>query len=122
MNIGFSTLAEDLEREVLEVRLNLGIIELATNKTLCIKNTRDQVLGENIQNKWINIHVVGIHGGLVFCSIANQMFVVREGDIGRSCTVSLVVCNDQTFVVREGDIGRSCMVSLVIYNDFDAII
>jgi hypothetical protein len=39
-DIGFSTLAEDLEREVLDIRLNLSIVEFATNKTFCIENTR----------------------------------------------------------------------------------
>ena len=39
-DIGFTTLAEHLEREVLDIRLNLGIVELATNKTFCIENTR----------------------------------------------------------------------------------
>jgi hypothetical protein len=38
-DVGFTTLAEDLEGEVLEVGLNFGIIELATNKTFCIENT-----------------------------------------------------------------------------------
>ena len=42
----------------------------------------------------INVRVMGVHGDLVFCSIANQTFIVREGDIGRSCAISLIVCND----------------------------
>jgi hypothetical protein len=47
--IGFATLTEALEREVLEIRLNLGIVELATNKMFCIKDARIQVLGEKIK-------------------------------------------------------------------------
>ena len=39
-DIGFAILAEHLEREVLDIKLNLGIVELATNKTFCIENTR----------------------------------------------------------------------------------
>ena len=30
LDIGFATLAEALEREVIEIRLNLGIVELAS--------------------------------------------------------------------------------------------
>ena len=51
----FSTLAEHLEREVLDIRviirLNLGIVELVTNKIFCIKNTRYQVLVKIIQGR-----------------------------------------------------------------------
>jgi hypothetical protein len=36
-DIGFATLAEALERKVLEIRLNLGIVELATNKMFASK-------------------------------------------------------------------------------------
>jgi hypothetical protein len=39
-DIGFVCLAEYLESEVLEIRLNLGIVELATNKVFCIEDTR----------------------------------------------------------------------------------
>jgi hypothetical protein len=93
MDIGFATLAVDLEREVFEIRLNLGVFELATNKTFGIKDTRIQILDEK-KKRQINVHVMGVHGNLILCGIADQTFVVREGDIGRSCAISLVVCND----------------------------
>ena len=41
-NIGITCLAEDLEnleREVIEIRLNLSIVLLATNKMFCIEDT-----------------------------------------------------------------------------------
>ena len=76
---------------MLDVRLNLGIVELATNKMFCIENTRDQVLGENILDRWINVRVVGVHSHLVLCDVANQTFVVREGDIGRGCAKETMV-------------------------------
>ena len=79
---------------MLDIRLNLGIVELATDKTFCVENTRDHVLGENIRDKWMNVRVVRVNGNLVLCSVTDQTFVVREGDIGRSCAISLVVCND----------------------------
>jgi hypothetical protein len=41
-------LLKTLKGEVLDIRLNLGIVELATNKTFCIENTGEQVLGENL--------------------------------------------------------------------------
>jgi hypothetical protein len=65
---------------VLEIRLNLGIVELATNKTFCVKDTKIQVLDEKIKRE-IDVRVVGVHGDLVLCSIADQTLVVREGDI-----------------------------------------
>jgi hypothetical protein len=76
---------------VLDIRLNLGIVELATNKTFCIENSGEQVLGENLQDGWKNVRVVGVHNNFVLCDVANQTFVIREGDIGRSCAISLVV-------------------------------
>ena len=42
----------------------------------------------------MNVRVVGVHGGMDLCGVADQTFVVKEGDIGRSCVVSFVVCND----------------------------
>jgi hypothetical protein len=59
-DIGFAAFAEDLEREVLDIRLNLGIVELATNKMFCIENTGERVLGENLQDRWRNVHVVSL--------------------------------------------------------------
>ena len=94
-DIWFALVAEHLEREVLDIRLNLGIVELATNKTFSIEDTRIQILilSENMK-RYIDVRIKGVHGELVLCSIANQTFVVSEGDIGRSYAISLVVCND----------------------------
>jgi hypothetical protein len=74
---------------VLNIRLKLGIVELEI-----IENTRDQVFGEKIQDRWMNVRVLEIHVDLVPCGVADQTFIVREGEIGRSCAISLVVCND----------------------------
>ena len=94
-DIWFACLAEDLKREVLEIRLNLCIVELATNETFCIENTRNQILisSENMNGKK-DLRIMGVHGDLVLCSIADQALVVREGDVGRCCAISLIVCND----------------------------
>ena len=37
---------------------------------------------------------MGVHGDLVLCSIANQAFAVGERDIGGSCAISLIICNN----------------------------
>ena len=92
-DIGFATFAEALEWEVFKIRLNLGIVEFATNKTFCVKDTRIQILGEKIRGK-IDLRVVRVHGNLVLCGITDQTFIVGEGYIGRGCAISLVVCND----------------------------
>ena len=39
MDVGLATLAEDLEREMLDIRLNLGIIKLASDETFRIEHT-----------------------------------------------------------------------------------
>jgi hypothetical protein len=69
---------------VLDIRLNLGIVELVTNKTFRIENAEEQVLGENLLDRWRNVCVVGVHSDLVLCGVADQTFIMREGDIGRS--------------------------------------
>jgi hypothetical protein len=42
----------------------------------------------------MNVRVLEVHVDLVFCGVANQTFVVREGEIGRRCAISLVICKD----------------------------
>ena len=42
MDVGLATLAEDLEREMLDICLNLGIIKLASDETFRIKHTAEQ--------------------------------------------------------------------------------
>ena len=42
MDIGLATLAEDLEREMLDIRLNLGIIKLASYEPFRIEHTAEQ--------------------------------------------------------------------------------
>ena len=39
LNVGLAILAEDLEGEVLEIGLHLGVVELATNETLSVEDT-----------------------------------------------------------------------------------
>jgi hypothetical protein len=69
VDVGFATLTEDHEREVLEIRLNLDVVVLATNKMFCIENTRFEVLDENKGDRWMNLRVVGVQGDLVLCSV-----------------------------------------------------
>jgi hypothetical protein len=58
-------------REVLDIRLKLGIVELGTNKTFGIEKTRDQVLGEKIRDRWMNVRDLEIHTNLVFRGVAD---------------------------------------------------
>ena len=48
-DVGLATLVEDLERETLEIRLDLFIIELASDETFYIENTEGQVLDKDVQ-------------------------------------------------------------------------
>ena len=92
-DIGFAILAEALEREMLQIRLNFGIVELATNKTFGIKDAGIKLLDKKIKRQ-IDVRVNRVHGDLVLCGIANQTFIVREGYIRRGCAISLIVRND----------------------------
>ena len=76
-DIRFATFAEALEWEVLKIRLNLGIVELATNKTFCVKDTKIHVLGEKLVMRRIDVRVVRVHGNLV-CGITDQTYIVGE--------------------------------------------
>jgi hypothetical protein len=42
MYVGLATLAEDLEREMLDIRLYLGIIKPASDETFRIEHTAEQ--------------------------------------------------------------------------------
>ena len=64
LNGGLATLADDLEGEVLDVGLHLGVIEFATDETLRIEDS-----------------VVGVHSDLVLRGITNETLGVGERDI-----------------------------------------
>jgi hypothetical protein len=74
---GVLVLVNDGERPVLHIFLDLRIIETTTDKTLSIENG-----------------VLGVHGSLVLSSITDKTFLVRESDVRRSGTVTLLVGND----------------------------
>lgn len=82
---GLGGLVDDLEGEVLHIRLNLGVAELAADETLGVKDG-----------------IVGIHGDLVLRSIANETLRVGEGDEAGGGAVTLVIGNDVDPVMREG--------------------
>lgn len=46
MDVGLATFAEDLEREMLDIRLNLGVLKLASDETFRIKHSAK--LGEDM--------------------------------------------------------------------------
>lgn len=77
-----STLGHDLEREVLHIRLHLGVIEFPANETLGIEDG-----------------VVGVHGDLVLRGVTDETLVVGERDIGRGRAVTLVVGDNLDSVV-----------------------
>lgn len=64
LNLRLGLLVDDLERPVLHIRLNLGVSETTTDKTLSIENG-----------------VVGVHSDLVLGGITNQTLRVGESDI-----------------------------------------
>jgi len=74
---------------VLHVRLDLGVIETATDKTLGIENG-----------------VGGVHGSLVLGGITDETLLLGEGNVRRSGTVTLLVSNDlNTLALPDGNAG-----------------
>ena len=67
----------NLERPMLDIILNHSIIKLATNETLGVKNS-----------------VRGVCCSLILCCIANETVFLGESDVGRRCTISLVVSDN----------------------------
>ena len=63
-HVRLARLADDLEREVLHVRLHLRILELAADEARCVEDG-----------------VVGVRGDLVLRGVADDALGV-EGDIG----------------------------------------
>ena len=91
-NNGLATFIEDLERPMLHVCLDFGISESTTDKTFRTKYT-----------------VLRVHCNLIFGSIANQPFRVGESDVGWSCSVTLIVCNDfNTIILPNSNTAVSC--------------
>lgn len=84
LNAGLAAPVDDLEGEVLHVGLDLGVVELAADEALGIKDS-----------------VLGVHGDLVLCGITNQTLGVGEGHEGGRGAVSLVVGDDLNAVITE---------------------
>ena len=63
-DVRLTALVKDGEGEVLDIRLNLGVTELATNETLRVEDG-----------------VVRVHRDLVLRGITDETLGVREGDI-----------------------------------------
>ena len=99
LNVRLASLVDDLEGEVLHVRLDLCVLELAADETLRVEDG-----------------VVWVHRDLVLGGIADQPLVVREGHIRGCCPVTLVVGNDfDTVVLPDTDTsakGKKCCKNL----------
>ena len=93
LDVGLTALAEDLERVMLDIRLYLGIIKLASDETFRIEHTAENWVRHVRPMQTNVVRVMRIHGDLVLCGITNKTLVVGEGYIRRSCTISLVVSN-----------------------------
>lgn len=85
---------------MLHIGLNLRIIELATNETLGVEHPESDVNKRHwISKANLHIRVVGVHRGLVLGGVADETLVLREGDIGRGRSITLVVGDDFDTVV-----------------------
>lgn len=90
LDVGLASLREDLEGEVLHIRLDLSIIELAADEALCVEDG-----------------VVRVHRDLVLRGIANETLGLGEGDVGWCCAVTLVVGDDlNTIILPDTDTAK----------------
>lgn len=77
LDLWLATVADNVERPVLHVRLNSGVLELATDQTLGVEYS-----------------VVRVHGHLVLGGIADQTLSVSEANVARGGTVTLIISDD----------------------------
>ena len=77
-DVGLATLVNDLEWEILEIRLDHCVIELASIETFHIKNTVDYALSKDMGRDG-DIRIMRIPGRLVLCRITDKTFIVGEG-------------------------------------------
>jgi hypothetical protein len=82
LDIGLALAGQDLEGEVLHVRLHLSVVEATTDETLGVEDG-----------------VVRVHRDLVLRGIADETLGLGEGDVGWCGAVALVVGDDLNAVV-----------------------
>lgn len=100
LDVGLATLLNDLEREVLHIGLDLGVLELAANETLGVED-----------------RVVGVHGDLVLGRISDQTLSVGETNCEK---VSKIVLDNEESKFRTKT--RSSPVSLIVCNDLNLVV
>mmetsp|Transcript_13694 Transcript_13694/g.18984 ORF Transcript_13694/g.18984 Transcript_13694/m.18984 type:complete len:86 (-) Transcript_13694:80-337(-) len=77
---------------MLHVILNCAVREFSSNESLGIKNS-----------------IFWVHGNLILSCISNQSFVISEGHIRWSGSVSLVIGNDfNSIILPDSDTAVSC--------------
>mmetsp|Transcript_17642 Transcript_17642/g.47683 ORF Transcript_17642/g.47683 Transcript_17642/m.47683 type:complete len:106 (-) Transcript_17642:238-555(-) len=82
----------DLERPVLQVRLDSRVLELPPNEALCIKDC----------TCWVS-------SGLVLCRVTYETFLVSEGNEGRCRAFALCVGDDlHTIVLKDAHARVRC--------------
>lgn len=58
-----------------------------------------------------DLRIMRVHGDLVFCGVTDQPLGVGERDIGRGCTITLVVGDDlNTIVLPDTNTPILCMM------------
>jgi hypothetical protein len=87
LDTGLAIFANNLEREMLHVILNVLLVELASNQSLDIEDGILWVVGE-----------------LILCGISDKTLFIGEGDPRRCYSVTLIV--DEDFDWRELGSGR----------------
>jgi len=68
---------------VLDIGLDLGIIVFTANETLRVEDPGKEFdeFAYSGKNRARHLRVLGIHGDLVLCGVADQTLVIGEGDI-----------------------------------------
>lgn len=81
---GLAALVDDLEWEMFDVGLNLGITELSTDETFGVEDG-----------------VLWVHGDLILGGITDETFSIGKGNKGRSGSIALIIGNDFDAVISE---------------------
>ena len=95
LDIWLAVLVDYLEGEVFDIVLRFNIGEFMTNETLDIIDTGEVItilIDRLVRRQRVGYsRIMWIRRCSVFCSIPNEVFGVREGNIRGSCPVALVI-------------------------------
>lgn len=114
LNLGVAAIVNDLEGPGLNVLLDGGVVEAATDQTPAGQGqltTRRRFIRGYLHSLGIEDGVTGVHGSIVLGRLTNQTLLVGEGDERGGGEGTLLVGNDfdiAAFVGSDTRVGGTC--------------